>query len=172
PPGANRPVIKGERIMIYRNIKLRFSVLALLLGLALFSNLSVAAAQQATFTTGTVYSSTANFLASTGGIGEVPAAGGAISNTFSIPVLTPQIAWSPDLTSAYASTNGGGGGVLKLTPDGTAATFATLPDAAFAVGTHPDGRVLVALLNTNQVLDISAGGTGPFPLYATVPNFA
>jgi hypothetical protein len=156
--------------MTYRN-KLRFSVTALLLALALFGNLSVTSAQQATFTTGTVYSSSVNFLSGAGGIGVVPSAGGTVSNTFSTSLLTPQVAWSPDLTSAYATTNGGSGAVLKLTPDGTVTTFATLPQDAFAIGTHPDGRVLAALLNQATVYDISAGGAGPFPVYTTVPNF-
>jgi hypothetical protein len=158
--------------MSYRNNPRRFSLLALLLTLALFGNLSVTSAQQATFTTGTVYSSTGTgFFVIVGGIGVVPSAGGAVSNTFSVPAFTPQIAWSPNLTSAYVTTNGGGGSVLKLTPDGTVTTFATLPFSAFAVGTHPDGRVLVAGLNGNNVYDISAGGAGPFPLYATIPVF-
>lgn len=153
--------------MNYRNNQPRFTVLALLLALVLFGNLSVASAQQATFTTGTVYSSTFNFLTGEGGIGVVPSAGGAVSNTFSLPGPALQIAWSPDLTSAYAMA----GAVFKLTPDGAATLFASPPSAAFAVGTHPDGRVLVALLNGAQVFDVSAGGEGPFPVYATVPNF-
>jgi hypothetical protein len=61
--------------------------------------------------------------------------------------------------------------VLKLTPDGTVTTFATPPFDAFAIGTHPDGRVLVAALDEDKVYDFSAGGAGPSPVYATVPNF-
>lgn len=157
--------------MSYRNNPHRFSWPALVLTLALFGNSSVASAQQATFTTGDVYSSTASGFPAVGGIGVVPSAGGAVSNTFSVSAATPQIAWSPNLTTAYASTNGGGNVVLKLTPDGTVTTFANLPFSAFAVGTHPDGRVLLAPLNGNEVYDISAGGAGPFPLYATIPVF-
>lgn len=158
--------------MFDRNNSRRFSWLALLLTLALFGNLTVASAQQATFTTGTVYSSTGSgFFVIAGGIGVVPSAGGAVSNTFSVTGFTPQIAWSPNLTTAYVTTNGGGNQVLKLTPDGTVTTFATLPFSAFAIGTHPDGRVLVARLNGNNVFDISAGGAGPFPLYTTTPVF-
>ena len=52
--------------------------------------------------------------------------------------------------TAYVTS---GNRVLKLTPDGTVTTFATLPFTAFAFGTHPDGRVLIAPLNGNEVYD-------------------
>lgn len=155
--------------MIYRNNKLRLSVLALVLALASAGNLNSTVSAQTTFTTGDVYSSTFDFLGNFGGIGKVPPAGGAVSNTFSTPALTPQIAWSADLTTAYAITNGVGL-VLKLTPNGTVATFANLPFDAFAIGTHPDGRILVATLQGVTVYDFSAGGAGPFPVYATLPE--
>lgn len=77
-----------------------------------------------------------------------------------------QIAWSQDLTTAYATVFSADS-VIQVSPTGIVSGFATVSGAT-GIAVLPDGRVLCGSYNTNQILDVTAGGAGPFPVYASV----
>lgn len=122
--------------------------------------LAAAAAAQGTFTPGDVFAAS-NFAAASGEPLINITAGGDFGpeDVFAdLPTgSNGQIAWSADLSTAYAS-DFGSNAVVAIDASGNVTTFATGILTPTGVLVTADGRVLAASLSGGSVRDITAGG--------------
>lgn len=119
---------------------------------------------QTTFTTGDVFA----------GVGSnaivrvpLPSEGGTATTPFAtLPFYTAgQIAWSLDRSKGYA-TIFGADAVYEVSSTGTL-TFFAMVSGPTGIVVMADGKVLCSSYGTSSIIDITAGGAGPFPTYVT-----